>query len=158
MQAVPMTVTGYQQLEAELNKLKKIERPKVIEAIKEARKHGDLKENAEYHAAKEKQGFIEKRIHQLEHKLSLARVIDVTKLPRNGRVVFGVSVVLYEIEKEIEHAYQIVGEDEVDLKAKKISIASPLARALIGKEVGDVVDLTTPSGLLSYEILAIHYH
>ncbi len=152
MNKVPMTVVGEQRLREELDQLKGVERPRVINAIAEAREHGDLKENAEYHAAREQQGFIEGRIQEIEAKLSQAQVIDVTKMPQTGKVIFGVTVALLNLESDEEFRYQIVGEDEADIKAGKISVTSPIARALIGKEEGDVVVVSTPRGEVEYEV------
>jgi transcription elongation factor GreA len=157
MQKVPMTVEGERALQKELEQLKKVERPAVIEAIAEARAHGDLKENAEYHAAREKQGFIEARIKDIEGKLSNVQVIDVTKLPKTGKVVFGTTVELINTDTEESVIYKLVGEDEADVHQGKISIGSPIARALIGKEEGDVVDIKTPGGEVSYEIGEVKY-
>lgn len=154
---VPMTVVGEQQLRAELEQLKSVERPDVIKAIAEARAHGDLRENAEYHAAKERQGFIEGRISEIEAKLSQAQVIDVTKMTNNGRVIFGATVVLINQQNEEEVTYHIVGDDEADLKQQKISVNSPIARGLIGKEEGDDVVIKTPSGNISFEIKEVNY-
>ena len=152
MSQVPMTVEGEARLRAELKKLKGEDRPRIIQAIAEAREHGDLKENAEYHAAREQQGFCEGRIKELEGKLAEARVIDVTKLPATGRVIFGVTVTLINCETDEEVRYRIVGEDEAEVKAGKISVTSPIARALIGKEEGDVVVVRAPAGEVEYEI------
>ena len=157
MNKVPLTLRGAEQLRAELHNLKAVERPKVIEAIAEARAHGDLKENAEYHAAREQQGFIEGRIKEIEAKLSNAQVIDVTALAANGKVVFGASVAILDLETDQEVTYQIVGDDEADIKAGRISVNSPVARALIGKFEGDVADVTTPGGVKEYEIAAVRY-
>ncbi len=157
MTKVPLTARGAEQLRAELHELKAGARPRVIKAIAEARAHGDLKENAEYHAAREQQGFIEARIRDIEHKLAHAQVIDVTQLDAGGKVVFGATVELLDEESGAEVRYQIVGEDEADIKAGRVSITSPIARALIGKQEGDVVDLRTPGGNRSYEILAVEY-
>ncbi len=157
MTKVPLTARGAEQLRAELHELKTGARPRVIKAIAEARAHGDLKENAEYHAAREQQGFIEARIRDIEHKLAHAQVIDVTQLDAGGKVVFGATVELLDEESGAEVRYQIVGEDEADIKAGRVSITSPIARALIGKQEGDVVDLRTPGGNRSYEILAVEY-
>lgn len=157
MQKVPMTIQGAQKLRDELNQLKQVERPKIINAIAEARAHGDLKENAEYHAAKEQQGFIEGRIMEIESKLSSAQVIDVTKIENNGRVIFGATVKLARDNDSKEITYQIVGEDEADVKEKKISVTSPVARALIGKYEGDTVQVQTPEGANSYEIIEVMY-
>lgn len=151
-QKIPMTVEGHQKLQAELEHLKRVVRKEVIEAISEARKHGDLKENAEYHAAKERQSFVEGRIIELESKVSMAQVIDTTKITPTGKVIFGVTVVLINVDNDEVATYKIVGEEEADLKESKISITSPIARALIGKEEGDVVDISTPGGVVSFEI------
>lgn len=149
---VPMTVQGEKALRAELDQLKTIERPKVIADIAEAREHGDLKENAEYHAAREQQGFIEGRIQELESKLSNCQVIDVTAIPHTGKVIFGTTVSIINIENDKEQRYQIVGDDEADIKCRKLSVNSPIARALIGKEEGDIVAVNTPNGVVEYEI------
>ena len=154
---VPMTVAGAAQLRAELQELKTEARPRIIAAIAEARSHGDLKENAEYHAAREQQSFAEGRIAEIEDKLARAQVIDVTTLPASDRVVFGVTVLLRAEEDPEEQRYQIVGEDEADIKAGKISFSSPIARALIGKSTDDVVDVQTPGGIKTYEILEVLY-
>ncbi|MWJ27838.1 transcription elongation factor GreA [Halomonas sediminis] len=152
MNKVPMTVAGEKNLRDELNHLKSEARPRVIAAIAEAREHGDLKENAEYHAAREQQGFIEGRIQEIESKLSTAQVIDVTKLPRTGKVIFGVTVELINLNTDEEVTYRIVGEDEANIKEGRISVTSPIARAMIGKEEGDVVVVKTPGGEVEYEI------
>jgi transcription elongation factor GreA len=152
-----MTVAGATQLRAELQELKTVSRPRVIAAIAEARAHGDLKENAEYHAAREQQSFAEGRIAEIETKLANAQIIDVTALPRSDKVVFGSTVLLGEEDSDEEKRYQIVGEDEADIKEGKISFGSPIARALIGRLVGDVVDVQTPGGLKSYEIIDVQY-
>ena len=157
MNKVPMTATGATKLRDELKTLKSEARPKVIKAIAEARAHGDLRENAEYHAAREQQGFIEGRIKEIEGKLSLANVIDVTTLPKTGRVVFGATVSLAAEETGQEVRYQIVGEDEADARAGRISLSSPIARALIGKEEGDVADVQAPGGVKSFEIIEVLY-
>jgi len=157
MNKVPMTTRGESLLREELAELKGTQRPAVIAAIAEAREHGDLKENAEYHAAREQQGFIEGRIKDIEGKLSLAQVIDVTKLPKSDKVVFGVTVKLLDLDSDDEITYQIVGDDEADLKARRISFGSPVAKALIGKLVGDEVGVQTPKGLREYEILEVQY-
>ncbi|MEX0386479.1 transcription elongation factor GreA [Spiribacter onubensis] len=157
MSKTPLTVRGAEQLRDELNRLKTEDRPRVINAIAEARAHGDLKENAEYHAAREQQGFIEGRIAEIESKLSNAQVIDVTTLPATGKVVFGVTVVLADEEDGSEKTYQIVGEDEADIKSGRISVQSPIARALIGKEEGEVVDVQAPGGQRAYEIVEVRY-
>jgi transcription elongation factor GreA len=154
MEKVPMTAEGYSALEAELKRLKTVDRPDVIRAISAAREHGDLSENAEYHAAKERQGFIETRVIELEDKISRAQVIDVSKL--SGKVVkFGATVTLVDTETDDEQIFQIVGVDEADVKNGRLSISSPLARALIGKTVGDEVEVTTPGGSKGYEILKV---
>lgn len=152
-----MTVRGAERLKEELHHLKSVRRPKVIQAIAEARAHGDLRENAEYHAAREEQGFIEGRIAEIEGKLGNAQVIDVTQVNAGGRVVFGATVELLNAETEEETRYQIVGEDEADIKVGLISNTSPLARALIGKIEGDVVSVQTPSGRRDYEIVGVLY-
>ncbi|GED46772.1 MULTISPECIES: transcription elongation factor GreA [Halomonadaceae] len=157
MNKVPMTVAGEKSLRDELNHLKSEARPQVIAAIAEAREHGDLKENAEYHAAREQQGFIEGRIQEIESKLSGAQVIDVTKLPKTGKVIFGVTVSLLNLDSDASVTYRIVGEDEADIKAGRISVTSPIARALIGKEEGDVVVVKTPGGDVEYEIESVEH-
>ncbi|WP_237066555.1 transcription elongation factor GreA [Microbulbifer guangxiensis] len=157
MNRVPMTVEGAEALRAELEKLKKVERPAVVQAIAEAREHGDLKENAEYHAAREKQGFIEGRIQEIEAKLSHAQVIDVKAIEPSDKVIFGTTVTIIHMETDEEVTYKIVGDDESDVKQKKISVNSPIARALIGKEVGDVVEVHTPSGAVEYEIDSVEH-
>ncbi len=157
MNRTPLTVSGAEALREELKDLKSVQRPRVIEAIAEARAHGDLKENAEYHAAREQQGFIEGRISEIEGKLAGAQVIDVTKLPVTGKVVFGVTVDLEDVDSGEALTYQIVGEDEADIKAGRISVNSPIARALIGKEEGDEVEVVVPSGTRSLEIVEVKY-
>lgn len=152
MNQVPMTVEGEKRLRAELEHLKSVERPRIITAIAEARAHGDLKENAEYHAAREQQGFCEGRIQDIEGKLGSARVIDVTTIPVTGKVIFGATVTLINSDTEEEVVYKIVGDDEADVKQNKISINSPIARGLIGKEIGDEVPIRTPAGMVQYEI------
>jgi transcription elongation factor GreA len=152
-----MTTTGAAKLRAELQELKTVARPRIVAAIAEARAHGDLKENAEYHAAREQQSFTEGRIAEIETKLANAQIIDVTALSPSEKVVFGSTVLLTEEDSEEEKRYQIVGEDEADIKEGKISFGSPIARALIGKFVGDVVDVQTPGGLKSYEIVGVQY-
>jgi len=154
---VPMTIAGAAKLRTELQELKTVVRPRIIAAIAEARSHGDLKENAEYHAAREQQSFTEGRIAEIESKLANAQIINVTTLPRSDKVVFGSTVLLNEEDSEEEKRYQIVGEDEADIKEGKISFGSPIARALIGKFVGDVVDVQTPGGLKTYEIVDVQY-
>lgn len=157
MSKSPMTVRGAQKLREELQELKTVARPKVIQAIAEARAHGDLKENAEYHAAREQQSFIEGRIADLEGKLSSAEIVDVTTLNAGGKIVFGTTVELINLTTEDEVTYQIVGDDEADIKENRISISSPIARALIGREEGDVAVVKAPSGDIEYEIIAVKY-
>ncbi len=157
MNKVPLTVRGADNLQAELKKLKSEDRPRIIASIATAREHGDLKENAEYHAAREQQSFCEGRIKEIEAKLSNATIIDVTTLNANGKVVFGATVDLVDEETGDEITYQIVGEDEADIKANMISIGSPIARALIGKQEGDVAEVKTPGGGRSLEIVEVHY-
>ncbi len=155
--AVPVTLRGAEALKNELKQLKSVARPEVVAAIAEARAHGDLKENAEYHAAKEQQSFIEGRINQLEGVLANAQIIDVSSLSQDGRVVFGVTVVLLNIHTEEESTYQLVGDYEADIKLNRVSISSPIARALIGKEIDDIATVKAPSGAIDYEIVAIRY-
>ncbi len=157
MSKVPLTLKGAEMLRAELKKLKSEDRPMVIRAIAEARAHGDLKENAEYHAAKDQQGFIEGRIKDIDGKLSHAQIIDVTELPVSDRVVFGTTVNLIDEDNGEKKVYRIVGEDEADIRAGLLSYTSPIARALIGKEVGDIVEVRTPGGDLCYEIAQVQY-
>ncbi len=157
MQKHPMTKEGADALQTELTKLKKEDRPAVIEAIATARDHGDLKENAEYHAAREIQGLIEGRIQQIESVLSLAQIIDVTQLSPNGKVIFGATVTLLNLDTDEEVTYKIVGHEEADIKEDKISINSPVARALIGKEARDECVVIAPSGNIDYEIVTIEY-
>ncbi len=157
MNKVPLTVTGANKLRAELEELKTVVRPRIIQAISDAREHGDLKENAEYHAAREQQSFAEGRIAEIEGKLSNANIIDVTKTDANGKVVFGATVEIEDINSGKVVTYQIVGEDEANIKEGRISVGSPIARALIGKEVEDVVVVKAPSGNIEYEILEIQY-
>ena len=157
MQKSPMTVQGEAALREELGRLKKQDRPKVIAAIAEAREHGDLKENAEYHAAREQQGFIEGRIQDIEAKLSNAQIIDISKIPAADKVIFGATVTILNVETEATVTYTIVGDDEADVKSNKISYQSPIARALIGKEIGDVVAVQTPGGEVEYEIDEVDY-
>lgn len=152
MNLVPMTVGGEQALRDELKKLKSVDRPRIVQAIAEAREHGDLKENAEYHAAREQQGFCEGRVQEIESKLSGVRIIDITTIPYTGKVIFGATVTLINCETEEEVTYRIVGEDEAEVKNGKISVTSPIARALIGKEEDDVVVVTAPGGNIEYEI------
>jgi transcription elongation factor GreA len=155
MEKIPLTRAGFDKLDAELKHLKTVERPSIIRAIAEAREHGDLSENAEYHSAKEKQSFIEGRVKELEGVISLADVIDVAKL--SGTIKFGASVALVDEETDEEKTYQIVGEYEADIENGKLNMQSPLSRALIGKETGDSVDVRTPGGVRSYEILSITF-
>lgn len=157
MSLIPMTVRGAEALRVELNELKSVKRPAVIQAIAEARAHGDLKENAEYHAAREQQGFIEGRIQDIESKLSNAQIIDVTKLPNSGKVVFGATVSILNLDTDEEVTYRIVGDDEADIKNNLISVNSPIARGLIGKSVDDVANITTPKGVVEFEILDVQY-
>lgn len=157
MQKSPMTAEGAQKLREELQRLKFVERPRITNAIAEARALGDLKENAEYHAAREQQSFTEGRIAEIESKLATAEIIDVTKVNAQGRVVFGATVELMNLGTEEEVKYRIVGEDEADIKAGLVSINSPVARGLIGKREGDTVTVQVPSGAVEYEILAVHY-
>ncbi|HFD11961.1 MAG TPA: transcription elongation factor GreA [Crenotrichaceae bacterium] len=157
MNKVPLTVNGAEKLRNELQKLKQTDRPRVIEAIAEAREHGDLKENAEYHAAREQQGFIEARIKDLEAKLSNAQIIDITKIDGGGKVIFGATVELEDIDNGETVTYQLVGEDEADIKQGRISITSPIARALIGKEEGVSVTVQVPSGSREFEIVEVRY-
>lgn len=157
MNKIPLTVAGAEKLREELHELKTVVRPRIIAAIAEAREHGDLKENAEYHAAREQQSFTEGRIADIEAKLSNAQIIDVTKLDADGKVVFGATVKLENIDTEEVVTYQIVGDDEADIKAGRISIGSPIARALIGKEQEDVVVVKAPGGDIEYEILDVQY-
>lgn len=157
MKQIPMTVRGAEQLREELDFLKNVRRPEIIKAIAEAREHGDLKENAEYHAAREQQGFCEGRIQEIEGKLANCQIIDVTKLPNNGKVIFGATVVLLNTDADEEVSYQIVGDDEADIKAGLISVNSPIARGLIGKEVDDTVVIATPGGKVEFEIIEVEY-
>jgi transcription elongation factor GreA len=152
-----MTLRGAERLRQELKQLKSEARPNVIKAIAEARSHGDLSENAEYHAAREQQSFIEGRINDIESRLSNAEVIDVTKLSASGRVVFGSTVEVEDQDARAKLVYQLVGDDEADIKNGLLSVSSPIARALIGKSEGDVVDVTAPGGIKSYEIVSVRY-
>lgn len=152
-----MTVAGAERLRAELNELKSERRPKIIQAIAEAREHGDLKENAEYHAAREQQSFCEGRINEIEGKLADAEVIDVKAIPATGRVIFGTTVTLLNLETDKQAVYQIVGEDEADVKAGRISVGSPIARAIMGKEVGEEIVVKAPAGDIEYEIEAVEH-
>jgi len=157
MSKVPMTVRGHKLLQEELKRLKSVDRPAVIQAIAEARAHGDLKENAEYHAAKDQQGFIEARVKELEGKLSHVQVIDVTTIDARGRIVFGSTVELIEEDSGDQIEYQIVGEDEADIKSGQISYTSPIARALIGMSEGDVISFQAPGGEKTYEVVEVKY-
>ncbi|GEK11410.1 transcription elongation factor GreA [Pseudoalteromonas sp. McH1-7] len=157
MQSIPMTVRGEELLREELNHLKKVVRPKIVADIAEAREHGDLKENAEYHAAREQQGFCEGRIQEIEAKLSTAQIIDVTKMQNNGKVIFGSTVTIVNVDTDEEVSYRIVGDDEADIKNNLISVNSPIARGLIGKELDDTVNIQTPNGLVEYEIIEVEY-
>ncbi len=153
----PLTLFGAEQLKEQLQSLKSADRPRIIKAIAEARAHGDLKENAEYHAAKEEQSFVEGRIAMIESKLSRAQVIDVTLIEFTGKIIFGATVVLLHTEKEVQVTYKIVGEDEADIKHGKISFNSPIARALIGREEGEVIVVEAPGGELEYEVTEVLY-
>jgi transcription elongation factor GreA len=157
MNKVPMTLAGEQSLREELDRLKREDRPRIIQAIAEAREHGDLKENAEYHAAREQQSFAEGRIQDIEHKLSHAQVIDVSAIPNTGKVIFGTTVDLINTENDSSVTYRIVGEDEADVKANLISVSSPIARALVGKSEGDEVVVKAPSGDIYYEIERVQH-
>ena len=157
MSKVPLTHRGADRLRDELRQLKSVDRPQVIDAIARAREHGDLRENAEYHAAREQQGFIEARIKEIEGSLSNAQIIDVSKLNARGKVVFGATIELIDVDNGSETRYQIVGDLEADIKAGLISVSSPLARAVIGKEEGDVVEVNTPGGRREFEIAAVGY-
>ena len=152
MSKVPMTVSGERLLREELDRLKRVERPRIVAAIAEAREHGDLKENAEYHAAREQQSFAEGRIQDIESKLANAQVIDVTTIAKSGKVIFGVTVDLVNVDTDATVTYRIVGDDEADVKNNLISVSSPIARALIGKEEGDIVVVRAPAGDIEYEI------
>lgn len=157
MKQIPMTVRGAEQLREELDFLKNIRRPQIIAAIAEAREHGDLKENAEYHAAREQQGFCEGRIQEIEGKLGSAQIIDVTKMQNNGKVIFGATVTLTNIETDEEVTYRIVGDDEANIKEGLISVNSPIARGLVGKEVDDSVTITIPGGKVEFDIIDVEY-
>jgi len=157
MSKVPLTVRGAEKLRSELNELKGVVRPRIIKAIADAREHGDLRENAEYHAAREQQGFVEGRIKDIEAKLSNAQIIDVKALNAAGRVVFGATVVVLETATDEEHTYQIVGEDEADIREGLISVSSPIARGLIGKSEGDVAVVQAPGGEREFEVLEVRY-
>ncbi|OOF47125.1 transcription elongation factor GreA [Rodentibacter trehalosifermentans] len=157
MKQIPMTVRGAELLREELDFLKNIRRPEIIKAIAEAREHGDLKENAEYHAAREQQGFCEGRIQEIEGKLANSQIIDVTKMPNKGKIIFGATVVLVNVDTDEEVTYQIVGDDEADIKSGLISVNSPIARGLIGKELDDMVNIITPGGNVEFEIIEVNY-
>ena len=157
MKRTPITLRGAESLRLELRKLKGEDRPNVIKAIAEARAHGDLSENAEYHAAREQQGFIEGRIQEIEFKLGNAEIIDVASMPKTGKVIFGATVDLEDEDTGAKVTYQVVGEDEADIRANRISFGSPIARALIGKQQGDVVEVAAPGGTRSFEIIAVRY-
>ena len=157
MMKVPMTVEGAERLKAELQRLKSVERPAVIQALADARSQGDLSENADYDAAKERQGFIEGRISELEAKLAHAQVIDPAAIEADGRVVFGATVEIEDLDSGNRTSYQIVGDDEADIKASKISVNSPIARALIGKTEGDTADVQAPGGMRSFEVVGVRY-
>jgi transcription elongation factor GreA len=157
MTKYPMTLCGSDQLHEELRVLKTEKRPRIVKDIATAREHGDLKENAEYHAAKEEQGFCEGRIQDIEGRLCNAQVIDITKIPNHGKVIFGTTVTLLNIDTEVEVTYQIVGDDEADFKTGRISLNSPIARGLIGKEVDSEVEITIPGGVVEYEIVSVEY-
>ncbi len=157
MTTYPMTAHGAEMLRQELKELKSVKRPEIVKSIAEAREHGDLKENAEYHAAREQQSFCEGRIQDIEGKLSNAQIIDVTKMPNNGKVIFGTTVTVLNTENEEEITYKIVGDDEADIKNQLISVNSPIARGLIGKELDDVVNIQTPKGAVEFEIIEVEY-
>lgn len=157
MQQIPMTVKGAELLRTELEQLKTVRRPQIIAAIAEARAHGDLKENAEYHAAREQQGFCEGRIQEIESKLSQAQIIDITKIKNSGRIIFGATVTVLNLDSDEEITYRIVGDDEADFKQNLISVNSPIARGLIGKEPDDTVSIKTPGGDVEFDILKVDY-
>ena len=157
MRKVPMTIDGVERLRAELTQLKSVQRPKITQAIAEARAHGDLKENAEYHAAREQQSFCEGRIKEIEGKLADSEIIDVKSIPATGKVIFGTTVSLYNVDLEQSVTYQIVGEDEADVKHGKISVGSPIARAMMGKEEGDEITVRAPGGDATYEIEKVEH-
>jgi transcription elongation factor GreA len=157
MTQYPMTAKGAANLRAELEQLKTVKRPEIVHAIAEAREHGDLKENAEYHAAREQQGFCEGRIQDIEAKLSNAQIIDVSKITNNGKVIFGATVTILNVDTDEEVTYQIVGDDESDIKKNLISINSPIARGLVGKSIDDEISITTPGGVIDYEIIKVSY-
>ena len=157
MNRIPMTAKGAQRLRQQLDRLKSVERPKIIQALKEARAHGDLSENAEYHAARERQGFLEGRIATVEGVLAVAEIIEVGKIDADGKIVFGATVGLLNLKDEQEVRYQIVGEMEADIEQGLLSVTAPIARALIGKEEGDVIEVNAPAGVIEYEILSVAY-
>lgn len=157
MSQYPMTAKGAEILRAELEQLKTVKRPEIVLAIAEAREHGDLKENAEYHAAREQQGFCEGRIQDIEAKLSNAQIIDVSKITNNGKVIFGSTVTIVNAATDEEVTYQIVGDDESDIKKNLISINSPIARGLVGKKIDDEISITTPGGVIDYDIIKVEY-
>ena len=157
MNQIPMTAQGAEALQEELTHLKSVKRPEIIASIAEAREHGDLKENAEYHAAREQQGFCEGRIQEIEGKLSNAQIIDVSKIPNSGKVIFGVTVTLLNIDTDEEVTYQIVGDDEANIKENRISVNSPIARGLIGKTVDSEVEVKTPGGVVEFEIISVEH-
>jgi len=157
MNQYPMTAKGADILRSELEQLKTVKRPEIVHAIAEAREHGDLKENAEYHAAREQQGFCEGRIQDIEAKLSNAQIIDVSKIANNGKVIFGSTVTIVNVDTDEEVSYQIVGDDESDIKKNLISINSPIARGLIGKSLDDEISITTPGGIIDYDIIKVDY-
>ena len=153
----PMTANGAAKLRSELTLLKTVTRPEIVKAIAEAREHGDLKENAEYHAAREQQGFCEGRIQDIEAKLSNARIIDITNITNNGKVIFGATVTIVNVDTDAEVTYKIVGDDEANIKINLISVSSPLARGLIGKTLNDEISIVTPGGTIDYEIINVQY-
>ena len=157
MRKVPMTIDGVERLRSELNELKSVQRPKITQAIAVAREHGDLKENAEYHAAREQQSFCEGRIKEIQGKLADSEIIDIKNIPITGKVIFGTTVTLYNIDTEKSVTYQIVGEDEADVKNSKISVGSPISRAMMGKEEGDEITVKAPSGDVEYEIEKVEH-
>ena len=157
MNKIPMTAEGASALRGELTRLKSVERPRIVRAIAEAREHGDLRENAEYQYAKEEQGFVEARIHEIENKLSSAQVINIQEIPPNGKVIFGSTVTVVNLDDDSESTYKVVGDEESDIKVNKVSIYSPIARALVGKEVGDVAVVKTPKGEVELEICNIEH-
>jgi len=157
MNRMPMTAEGAERLRRQLDELKSVERPAVIQALAEARAHGDLSENAEYHAARERQGFIEGRIATIEEALAVAEIIDVTKIDADGKIVFGATIELFNLDTEQEVRYQIVGEMEADIDQGLLSVTAPIARAMIGKEEGDVIQVNAPGGIVEYEVLSVAY-